>query len=61
MKYTFLSARRENLVMAVFINETVPYNGDDFDFLSKHTPDSVIVAEGSPVTVDWKRTSFEAF
>lgn len=35
--------------------------GDDFAFLSKHSPDSVFVAEGSPVTVDWKRTSFEAF
>jgi len=35
--------------------------GDDFSFLSNHTPDSVIVAEGSPVTVNWKRTSFKAF
>jgi len=33
--------------------------GDDFAFLSRHTPDSVIAAEGSPVTVDWKRTSFQ--
>jgi len=32
--------------------------GDDFAFLSNHTPDSVIVAEGSPVSIDWKRTSF---
>ncbi|MEP6597759.1 MAG: DUF2071 domain-containing protein [Ginsengibacter sp.] len=32
--------------------------GDDFSFLSNHQPDSVIIAEGSPVTVKWKRTSF---
>ena len=32
--------------------------GDDFYFLKDHQPDSVIVAEGSPVTVNWKRTSF---
>ena len=32
--------------------------GDDFDFLNKHTPNSVILAEGSPVTVKWKRTKF---
>lgn len=32
--------------------------GDDFSFLSDRQPDSVIVAEGSPVTVKWKRTSF---
>jgi len=32
--------------------------GDDFSFLSNHEPDSVIIAEGSPVTVKWKRTSF---
>jgi uncharacterized protein len=29
--------------------------GDDFSFLQYHLPDSVIVAEGSPVTVNWKR------
>ena len=32
--------------------------GYDFSFLSNHQPDSVIIAEGSPVTVKWKRTSF---
>jgi uncharacterized protein YqjF (DUF2071 family) len=32
--------------------------GNDFSFLNKQAPDSVIVAEGSPVTVNWKRTSF---
>ncbi len=32
--------------------------GNDFSFLNNHQPDSVILAEGSPVTVDWKRTSF---
>lgn len=32
--------------------------GSDFSFLSNHQPDSVIMAEGSPVTVKWKRTSF---
>ena len=32
--------------------------GNDFSFLSDRQPDSVIVAEGSPVTVKWKRTSF---
>ena len=32
--------------------------GNDFSFLSNHQPDSVILAEGSPVTVKWKRTSF---
>lgn len=32
--------------------------GNDFSSLSTHQPDSVIVAEGSPVTVSWKRTSF---
>ena len=32
--------------------------GIDFSFLSKQEPDAVIVAEGSPVTVKWKRTSF---
>lgn len=32
--------------------------GNDFSFLSNHQPDSVIIAEGSPVTVKWKRTSF---
>jgi uncharacterized protein YqjF (DUF2071 family) len=32
--------------------------GNDFTFLSSQQPDSVIIAEGSPVTVKWKRTSF---
>jgi uncharacterized protein len=32
--------------------------GNDFAFLSNHKPDSVIIAEGSPVTVKWKRTPF---
>lgn len=32
--------------------------GNEFSFLSNHQPDSVIIAEGSPVTVKWKRTSF---
>jgi uncharacterized protein len=32
--------------------------GSDFSFLGNQHPDSVIVAEGSPVTVDWKRTTF---
>ncbi len=32
--------------------------GNDFSLLSNHQPDSVIIAEGSPVTVKWKRTSF---
>ena len=32
--------------------------GNDFSFLSNHQPDSVIFAEGSAVTVKWKRTVF---
>jgi uncharacterized protein YqjF (DUF2071 family) len=32
--------------------------GNDFSFLNNHQPASVIVAEGSPVTVNWKRISF---
>jgi len=32
--------------------------GDDFAILNGQEPDSVILAEGSPVTVNWKRTSF---
>ena len=32
--------------------------GNDFSFLSNYQPDSVITAEGSPVTVKWKRTTF---
>lgn len=34
--------------------------GNDFDFLRQQQPSSVILAEGSPVTVNWKRTSFGA-
>ena len=32
--------------------------GEDFSFLAKREPDSVILAKGSPVTVNWKRTKF---
>lgn len=32
--------------------------GNDFSFLSNHQPDSVIIAGGSRVTVNWKRTLF---
>jgi len=32
--------------------------GKDFTFLDKQIPDSVIIAEGSPVTVNWRRTKF---
>lgn len=32
--------------------------GNDFAFLIDQQPDSVVFAEGSPVTVKWKRTSF---
>ena len=32
--------------------------GNDFSFLNDQQPDSVIYAEGSPVTVKWKRHSF---
>ncbi len=32
--------------------------GNDFSFLNNHQPDSVILAEGSPVTVKWKRNRF---
>jgi len=32
--------------------------GNDFSFLSNQQPDSVIIAQGSPVSVKWKRTSF---
>lgn len=32
--------------------------GNDFCLLNKQAPDSVIVAEGSPVTVNWKRIPF---
>lgn len=42
---------------SVVCNFTAMY-GDDFSFLNNHQPGSVIVAEGSPVTVNWKRISF---
>jgi len=32
--------------------------GNDFSFLNNSQPNSVIVAEGSAVTINWKRTSF---
>jgi hypothetical protein len=32
--------------------------GPDFSFLNDRRPDHVILAEGSPVSVDWKRTEF---
>jgi hypothetical protein len=32
--------------------------GNDFSFLRNQQPDSVIIAQGSPVSVKWKRTSF---
>jgi len=32
--------------------------GHNFSFLSNQHPDSVILSEGSPITVHWKRTSF---
>ncbi len=32
--------------------------GNDFSFLSNQMPNSVIIANGSPVTVKWKRTKF---
>jgi uncharacterized protein len=32
--------------------------GNDFSFLNSQSPNSVIIAEGSPVTVNWKRTQF---
>lgn len=33
--------------------------GDDFSFLANQEPHSVILAMGSAVTVDWRRTTFE--
>lgn len=32
--------------------------GNDFTFLNDRQPDAVILAEGSPIMVNWKRTSF---
>ncbi|MBK6818835.1 MAG: DUF2071 domain-containing protein [Bacteroidetes bacterium] len=49
------------------INQVIDYTiqcdfkemyGSDFSFLNHEQPDSVIFAEGSPVTVNWKRTKF---
>lgn len=42
---------------SIVCNITAMY-GADFSFLNNHQPGSVIVAEGSPVTVNWKRISF---
>lgn len=50
-----------------FVNKVIDYSihcdfksmyGNDFSFLSNSQPDSVLIAEGSPVTVKWKRTAF---
>ena len=50
-----------------FVNKVIDYSihcdfksmyGNDFSFLSNDQPDSVLIAEGSPVTVKWKRTAF---
>lgn len=50
-----------------FVNKVKDYSihcdfksmyGSDFSFLNEREPDSVIIAEGSPVTVKWKRTVF---
>ena len=50
-----------------FVNKVIDYSincdfrsmyGNDFAFLSNRQPDSVIIAEGSPITVNWKRTAF---
>ena len=50
---------RVNNVMNYSINcDFKSMYGDDFSFLTDTQPDSVIIAEGSPVTVKWKRTSF---
>ena len=32
--------------------------GEDFSFLANLQPNSVLLAEGSPVTIKWKRTTF---
>jgi uncharacterized protein YqjF (DUF2071 family) len=32
--------------------------GNDFSFLNNQQPDTVIIAEGSPISVKWKRTTF---
>lgn len=49
------------------INEVTDYDihcdfksmyGDSFAYLNNQRPDSVIIAEGSPVSVNWKRNSF---
>lgn len=49
------------------LNRTIDYSidcdfrsmyGNDFSFLSNQIPDSVFIAKGSKVTVDWKRTLF---
>lgn len=49
------------------VNEVIDYSvhcdfksmyGEEFSFLSNRQPDSVILAQGSQVTVKWKRTKF---
>lgn len=49
------------------INDIKDYNincdfksmyGDDFAYLNNQRPDSVIIAEGSPVSINWKRNLF---
>jgi uncharacterized protein YqjF (DUF2071 family) len=49
------------------VNEVLDYSincdftsmyGKNFSFLHDQQPDSVIIAEGSPVTINWKRTAF---
>ncbi|MGZ5189967.1 MAG: YqjF family protein [Flavisolibacter sp.] len=50
-----------------FVNKVIDYSihcdfesmyGSNFSLLTNHQPDSVIIAEGSPVTVGWKRDTF---
>ena len=50
-----------------FVNKVINYSidcdfksmyGNDFTCLYNNQPESVIIAEGSPVTVKWKRTAF---
>ena len=50
-----------------FVNKVIDYSihcdfksmySTDFSFLSNRQPNSVIIAEGSPVTVNWKRSIF---
>lgn len=50
-----------------YVNKVIDYSihcdfksmyGSNFSLLGNHQPDSVLIAEGSPVTVGWKRTTF---